>query len=122
MERLSKTTEKSAEHGPSNVFSLAMVVGLMSFFVAGDLPGGLTSVQGFLVGFCAVMFLYAALVVLESRGSRLPEPYKTHLNTPAVSIEKTENENGVTIQIYVSMRPALSPGIAAGSPDNNNNG
>jgi hypothetical protein len=73
MERLSETTVKSAKHGPSNVFSLAMVVGLMSFFVAGDLPGGLTSVQGFLVGFFAVMFLYVVLAVLQSRRSQPPD-------------------------------------------------
>ncbi|MCI0524167.1 MAG: hypothetical protein L0Y75_02800 [Acidobacteria bacterium] len=115
MERSLEVTEKTAERGSSNVLSFAVMVGLMTFFITGQLPGGLTSVQGYLVGFCAVIFLYVALAVMESRRSQPRESYKTHLNSPAgVSITQTENENGVTIQIHVNKSVALSRGTDNG--------
>ncbi len=109
MERSLEVTEKTAERGSSNIFSLAVTVGFITFLITGDLPGGLTGVQGFFAGFFAIMFLYVVLAVLQSRRSEHYELSKTHLNAPAnISITQTESENGVTIQIYVSKGAVMS--------------
>jgi hypothetical protein len=112
MERSLEITENTAERGSSNIFSLAVTVGFITFLITGDLPGGLTGTQGFFAGFFAVMFLYVALTVLQSRRSEHYELSKIRLNAPAnISITQTENEKGVTIQIYVSKASVLSQGM-----------
>lgn len=111
MERTLEITERPAARESSNILSLAVVVGFITFLVTGDLPGGLTSVQGYFVGFFAVIFLYVSLAVLESRRSQPPASRTFHLNAPSdISITQTENEKGVTIQIYVSKASVLSQG------------
>jgi hypothetical protein len=76
MERTLEITEKQVERGSSNILSLAVVVGFITFLVTGDLPGGLTSVQGYFVGFFAVIFLYVSLAVMEKRRS---QPHISHM-------------------------------------------
>ncbi|MGH9799904.1 MAG: hypothetical protein ACRD82_06020 [Blastocatellia bacterium] len=111
MERTSKTDQKNAETGSSNVFSLAMVAGFICFLLADDLPGGFTSVQGFFIGFFAVICLQFILVVLQSRHSRLTELGKMQVNVPAdVSITQTENNEGLTIQIFVGRKQMAGGG------------
>jgi len=112
MERSLGITEKPVEGGSSNILSLAVAVGFITFLLTGDLPGGLTSVQGYFVGFFVVIFLYVSLAVLESSRSQPRTSRILHLNAPSdISITQTENEKGVTIQIYVSKASVLSQGM-----------
>lgn len=93
--------EKDVEQ-ESSILSLATAVGLIGFFIVDGLPGGLTSVQGFFIGFFATLFLYFVLAVLDSRQSRLPNLHRIPVSTPAdISITQTESENGITIQIFM---------------------
>jgi hypothetical protein len=103
MERTLEITEKPATRESSNILSLAVAMGFITFLLTGDLPGGLTSVQGYLVGFFAVIFPYVSLALIESRRSQSRTSRTLRLNAPSdISITQTENEKGVAIQIYVS--------------------
>jgi hypothetical protein len=106
MEQLREHIELTKESSSSNGFTLAITVGFLTFLVAGELPGGLTAVQGFFVGFLATMFLLVLLGLLALRQPRWRVPEETRSIAPGdVSVRQMETENGVIIQIRVSTQP-----------------
>ena len=95
----------------NNVFALAMTVGFFSFLLAGNSAGGLSSTQGFFLGFVVVMLCYAILVVLASRQQEQKQFSSFRLRIPkGASITQTENENGVTIQVLANSAAVMSAG------------
>ena len=107
MERPVKDIHHQPERGPSNVLAFAVMVGFFCFLVAGASPGGLNDVEGFLTGFLSVIFLHVFMAMLEGRAQRWTATHQLHTQA-GVSITQTENENGVTIQIFVS-KPLAEP-------------
>lgn len=73
----------------TTILPLAVTVGLLVFFVTVEMPGGLTGLQGFFVGFGAVFALIFLLALLSRR--RPP----TQLED--VTIAETDEE--ITIRI-----------------------
>ena len=55
------------------ILPLAITVGLLVFFLTGEMQGGLTGIQGFFVGFGAV-FAFSLIVVLLARDRSEREP------------------------------------------------
>ncbi len=65
MEKSDQTLKEHSEARHSNVFALAMTVGLIVLFVTVESPGGLSGIQGFFIGFSSVMLLFLLAAILE---------------------------------------------------------
>ncbi len=73
MKKSRTITKVRSERNSSNVFPLAVAVGLMAFFITGEVAGGVTAVQGFFVGMLAVLFLYVLAGMLDSHRAGVAE-------------------------------------------------
>jgi hypothetical protein len=78
---LSQLTDKDNKSKP-NIVALATSVGLILFLVADALPGGLSGVAGFVIGFASVVGIWLILVVvalaIDNHERRLAELEREH--------------------------------------------
>ena len=99
---------EDSKHSSSNVFSLAVTVGLIVFFITSAMAGGLTGVQGFFIGLFVVILLFVVLGMLEGHQTRASEQRKGQFSIPGnVSITQSESEKEVSIHIYISRKSVL---------------
>ena len=73
MGELEQRIEEHSEPRRSNILSLAMAIGLIILFLTSEIPGGLTGIQGFFVGFFSVILLFVVAAILEEYKRQLPE-------------------------------------------------
>lgn len=95
----------------NNVIALAITVGFFTFLYTGNAEGGLSGPQGFLFGIAVVMLCYAILVVLAARQQEQKKFSSLQLRIPKeASFTQIENENGITIQVFVTPSTAIPIG------------
>jgi hypothetical protein len=107
MEKRDQEIEVPSESRRSGVLSLAMAVGLIALFLTSEIPGGLTGIQGFFVGFLCVIILFVLAAILDEYKKKSPEQQKTSLSSLGdVSITQKDGQDVITIQIYVNKSSA----------------
>jgi cation transport ATPase len=102
MEQKKESRERAAA-GTSNVFSLAVAVGLITFFIAGEWTGGLTGIQGFFVGSSIIVFLFIIAVTFSNFKSRSSEQNINLLSRSESSpVSRSDSEGRIIIiNVYV---------------------
>lgn len=103
MEHRKEELRERAAGRTSNVFSLAVAVGLITFFITGEWAGGLTGMQGFFVGLSVIVFLFIISQAFSKYKARSP---KQSLHSPIgsenVSVSHSESEGRIIINVYVN--------------------
>jgi hypothetical protein len=64
--RRSLMEKEGSEHSASNVFALAVTIGLIVFFITSSMAGGLTGLQGFFIGVFVVILFFIVLGMPET--------------------------------------------------------
>lgn len=102
MESPTASTRKSLETGRSNILAFAVTVGLLIFFVTGELDGGLTGFQGFFVGATSVILLFVLLGLVESLQKKSVAVRKESVRLPGhLLVTQSESKGGISIEIHL---------------------
>lgn len=111
MERPTEKVKKDSQQITPTIFPLAIVVGLIVFFITSEEPGGLTGVQGFFMGFSAVILLFVVVGILgmflESRRQKLEVSQISFRMPGNMFVTQQENEEGLTIHIHVPKQASV---------------
>lgn len=95
-----------AEHSAartSNTLSLAVAIGLITFFVAEAWAGGLTGIQGFFIGLSAIVFIYILSQAFgKDKGSAPEQSIQALSDSGVVPVSHSEGEGGIVITVYVN--------------------
>lgn len=103
-----RSSDTSSES--SSVLTLAVAVGMIVFFATDAVEGGLSGVQGFLMGVFGVLLFFLFAVILDRYRARKPtsETFETDRD---VTVSRSDTGDDITIQIHVgpgsktSMKP-----------------
>jgi cation transport ATPase len=109
MEKQEENLQERVSHRTSNVFSLAVAVGLITFFITSEWAGGLSGTQGFFVGLSAIVVLFVISELFSRYRGRLSKrSISPQYTTEGLSVSHVESEGRVIINIYVNKKPVLS--------------
>lgn len=100
---LEQKKDERSESQRSNVLPLATTVGLLSLFLADAMPGGLTGIQGFFIGFGSVFGLFLVAVLLDGYRNLIPKASKQPSSVSGdITIAHEKTDKGISIHIYLN--------------------